>query len=469
MNEAQRSLTVLVAALGGEGGGVLADWLVDAATREGLPAQSTSIPGVAQRTGATTYYLEIHPRRRGAGPEPVLSLTPSPGNVDLMVASELLEAGRALQDGYVTPERTTLIASTHRIYATAEKMPATDARFDGSGVLAAARELAARSVLFDMERIARDEGTVINAVLFGALAGSGVLPLSRAAGEAAIRAAGRGAEASLRGFAAGYALAASPQPPAAAAAPAPAPVDPRVAAAFPTATHSILSLGAARLDDYQGPRYTALYLERLRAVLAVDRGPAFELTSEVGRQLALWMAYEDIIRVAELKTRPERFARIRREVRAAAHEPVVVIDYLKPGLEEFAALLPRGLGQRLVGWAERRGRLDAYNVGLHLHTSAATGFLLMRALTWLRPWRAHGWRHADEQRLIGQWLAAILAAAPADSTRALALARTAEAVRGYGETRRRGVAGFHARLAALTAAAEPAPADIRPAAPHAAQ
>jgi indolepyruvate ferredoxin oxidoreductase beta subunit len=45
---------LLIAALGGEGGGVLTDWIVRAATLAGYPVQSTSIPGVAQRTGATT-------------------------------------------------------------------------------------------------------------------------------------------------------------------------------------------------------------------------------------------------------------------------------------------------------------------------------------------------------------------------------------------------------------------------------
>ncbi|HYS14464.1 MAG TPA: indolepyruvate oxidoreductase, partial [Burkholderiaceae bacterium] len=50
-------ITLLVCALGGEGGGVLAEWLVETATHAGYPAQSTSIPGVAQRTGATTYYI----------------------------------------------------------------------------------------------------------------------------------------------------------------------------------------------------------------------------------------------------------------------------------------------------------------------------------------------------------------------------------------------------------------------------
>ena len=59
-------ITVLVTALGGEGGGVLAEWLVATAVRSGHAAQSTSIPGVAQRTGATTYYVEIFPQPAAA-------------------------------------------------------------------------------------------------------------------------------------------------------------------------------------------------------------------------------------------------------------------------------------------------------------------------------------------------------------------------------------------------------------------
>ncbi len=50
----------------------------DGRGRLGLPAQSTSIPGVAQRTGATTYYIEIFPvpARELNGKRPVLALTP---------------------------------------------------------------------------------------------------------------------------------------------------------------------------------------------------------------------------------------------------------------------------------------------------------------------------------------------------------------------------------------------------------
>jgi len=99
----------------------LADWIIAAAALTGLPVQSTSIPGVAQRTGATTYYLEIHDEPLAAlgGRQLVLALTPTPGDVDVVVASELLEAGRAMQNGFIT-KRTTLIASTSRVYAIGE-------------------------------------------------------------------------------------------------------------------------------------------------------------------------------------------------------------------------------------------------------------------------------------------------------------------------------------------------------------
>ncbi len=66
MNIPERPITILIAALGGEGGGVMADWLMEAATASGYPAQATSIPGVAQRTGATTYYLEIFPAKKAS-------------------------------------------------------------------------------------------------------------------------------------------------------------------------------------------------------------------------------------------------------------------------------------------------------------------------------------------------------------------------------------------------------------------
>jgi indolepyruvate ferredoxin oxidoreductase, beta subunit len=133
---------------------------------------------------------------------------------------------------------------------------------------------------------------------------------------------------------------------------------------------------------------------------------------------------------------------VRREVGAKEGEPVVVIDYLKPGVEEFASVLPAFLGRRLISWAERRGKLDAYNVGMHIKTSGAFGYLLVRSLAWLKPWRPYSYRYGEEQQLIERWLALVAEAAKRDRALALEAAACANLIKGYGETHRRGKANF---------------------------
>ena len=112
--EYEKPLSVAIMAMGGQGGGVLADWIVALAEANGWHAQSTSVPGVAQRTGATLYYIEMMPPRGTVAP--VLALMPTPGDVDVVIAAELMEAGRSILRGLATPEKTMLITSTHRAY-----------------------------------------------------------------------------------------------------------------------------------------------------------------------------------------------------------------------------------------------------------------------------------------------------------------------------------------------------------------
>lgn len=444
----ERPITVLIAALGGEGGGVLSNWIVDAATAEGLPVQSTSIPGVAQRTGATTYYLEIYPAgvEQLDGRRPVMALTPSPGNIDVMVASELLEAARAMQSGYVCPERTTLIASTHRIYAIAEKAAMADGRFDQERLYKAGDALARRTVLFDMAELASQSGTVISAVMFGAIAGSRALPVSREACESAIRQAGKGADPSLRGFAAGYDHATGDRQ----SAPSPdearravRPVE-RVREIFPAETHRIVEQGVARLTDYQDQKYAADYVDRLASILALERksrgAAGYRLTNETARYLALWMSYEDLIRVADLKTRRARFERVRAEVGAKPGEPVRIVEFLRPGVEELCAVLPAWIARPIGSWAQRRGK--SYNFAMHVRTTSVLGFLLVRSMAWLRPLRRLTSRFRDEQRLIRRWLAAIHAAAGQDTGLALEIVQCATLLKGYGDTHKRGLKNF---------------------------
>ncbi len=443
----ERPITILIAALGGEGGGVLADWIIAAATARDYPVQSTSIPGVAQRTGATTYYVEIYPAKISelGAKRPVMTLTPAPSYVDVMVASELLEAGRAMQNGFVTRDRTTLIASTHRIYTVAEKMQMGDGRFDSEVVLKAARALAKRAILFDMQAQASAAGTVISAVMFGALAGSGTLPLSRADCESAIRAGGKGAEASLKGFAAGFDAAAG-----SASGETGTPAEKkrlsgseRVRQTFPEETRAMLEEGATRCSGFQDRGYARLYLDRLEPIVNLDHAAdGYKLTNETGRFLALWMCYEDVIRVADLKTRKSRFERVREEVRAKPHEPVHIVEFLKPGVDELAAVLPRFLARPLKRLAEVSGLANKLNVGMHVKTTSVSGFLLLRLLAWLRPFRRHTSRWHEEQALIGRWLAAIAAAAKRDPGLALEIALCGRLIKGYGDTHQRAKGNF---------------------------
>ncbi len=437
-----RPITILIAALGGEGGGVLADWLRDAATAAGLPVQSTSIPGVAQRTGATTYYLEIFPvpTAQLADQRPVLALTPTPGNVDLMVASELVEAGRALQNGWVT-ERTTLIASSHRIYSTSEKMPMADGRFDAQKIIDAAPQLAGKSVLFDMADAAQTAGTVISAVMFGAMAGAGKLPLSRAMCEDAIKASGKGVEASLRGFDAGFKAAMTGAPPAAPAAPVKSAVSSLGAQGFPPHAHELITEGIKRLTDYQDAAYVALYLERLKPVAHHDAQTG-KLTAETARYLALWMSFEDLIRVADLKTRKSRFARVRDEVRAKPEEPIHIIEFLKPGLDEICGMLPPAMAKSVHAWAVRRGWEHKLSVGMHIKTNSILGFAMLRTAAGMRFWRRRTARYAEEQQLIERWLAALVKAARTSPRLAYEIALTARLIKGCGDTNKRGKANF---------------------------
>jgi indolepyruvate ferredoxin oxidoreductase beta subunit len=256
-----RPTTVLICALGGEGGGVLAEWLYAAAVRAGHAAQSTSVPGVAQRTGATTYYVEIWPEplARHPGRRPVFSLNPVPGGVDLLVSSELLETVRQVAAGMVSADRTTVISSTARTLTTAEKMALADGRADSGALMATLQRHTRAAELLDLAALAQQAGTVISAVMLGALAASGVLPFARTVYEDTVRAGGKGVEASLRGFALAFEAVTRQRAQRAAAeaalrpAPAPTPADLR-------------RLGRARVASYQDEAYAWLYDEAAASV-----------------------------------------------------------------------------------------------------------------------------------------------------------------------------------------------------------
>src|SRR5262245_31240764 len=312
MSPPARPISILVAALGGEGGAVLTSWIVAAAESLGFPVQSTSIPGVAQRTGATTYYIEILPAswRELAGREPVLSLVPGIGDIDLLVASELMEAGRAVAAGFVTADRTLTIASTSRFYVINEKIAMGDGRYDSGRLIKAIEDHSQRHLLFDMEEIARRTGAIVNAVMLGAIAGSGALPLPADAFEAAIRADRKAVDANLRGFRAGldaaHAAGAARREAESrkrGAVGSLAALEREIVSVMAVAARDTIQEGARRLVGYQNIAYAQLYIDRLAPIRLADEraGANGRLLREVGRHLAVRMSYEDVISVAQAK------------------------------------------------------------------------------------------------------------------------------------------------------------------------
>ncbi|WP_209538823.1 indolepyruvate oxidoreductase subunit beta family protein [Billgrantia sulfidoxydans] len=469
MTAATRPITLAIMAMGGQGGGVLSDWIVHLAESNGYLAQATSVPGVAQRTGATIYYLELFPEAEAerAGQAPVLALMPSPGDVDIVLAAEFMEAGRALERGLVTPDRSTVIASSHRVYGITEKSAMGNGILDSEPIREQLRRHALRFIEFDMEATARRQGSVISAVLFGALAGSQTLPFPREAFEQAIRDGGIGVEASLRTFDESYQQAQGAEPHA-----APSDTTPREAKAssnagdseldamlaeigsrFPESVRQVVREGALRLIDYQDLEYAREYLRLLqerRKHMPAAEEQRVPLLRELARHLALWMSYEDTIRVADLKIRRSRQDRVRNEVKAEPEQLVYTAEFMHPRVEEICDTLPAAFGSWVMrtNWV-RRPLAKATQHGRRISPQRLRGFLLLLSVASLRRWRRRTLRYRDEWQRIAAWLAAVDRALAISPDVALEVIKAQGLVKGYGDTHQRGLASFNTVMLAF--------------------
>ena len=448
-----RPLSVLICALGGEGGGVLSDWLMEIARKAGYTAQATSIPGVAQRTGATTYFFELYPVpvAQLAGRKPVFSLHPIPGSLDIVIASELLEAARCASNGLPTSDRTVFITSTSRTFTTTERSAMGDGRLDSAALLALVQSVSRVHHAFDMQRVAAENATVVSAVMLGALAASGVLPFERAVCEEVIREGGRGAQASLQGFAAAWQVIAQTNQHTEQAQQLINLIgdsEKNVAelAGFPAPINDMLRLGLLRVQEYQGSAYGKLYVSRVRSLLDAehrvdaDALHGMQLTREVSRWLALWMSFDDIVRVADLKSRASRSERVRREVGVKSGDVLAVYEHFKPGVPEIAGLLPKPVADRLLAWDAQRvaeGR-EPWSMPIKLASHTVLGTLLLRLLATCKYIRPFSSRYAEEQVLIEEWLTAVMSGLAEDWQLGYELALCGRLMKGYGETNHRG-------------------------------
>jgi indolepyruvate ferredoxin oxidoreductase beta subunit len=467
-----RRISIAILAMGGQGGGVLADWVVALAEAQGWAAQSTSVPGVAQRTGATIYYIEMAPIRTGA--QPVFALMPTPGDVDVVMASELMEAGRSVLRGLVTPEQTTLITSTHRAFAVAEKENPGDGVGDPAVVSIATEFAARRLIAFDMEAVAKAEGSVISAPMFGGLAASEALPFDRAAFESAIRASGTGVASSLRAFATAFdrtrqnpveavrrfpdkRFAAMPDT---AGHPELDRLVARIRTTFPESAQPVLFAGVRRLVDYLDPDYALEYLDRVGTLFDTDRAHGgetrrFAFTAAAAKYVAVAMAYDDVARVADLKIRDSRRARVRVEVTAAEDTLVATTEYFHPRADELCSALPKRWGEWIEGRLPIFKALDrVVNRGRRIRTNTVTGYLALAAVASFRSRRRGSLRHAREAAHREAWLTVAAQAVETDYALGVEVLTCRRLVKGYSDTHARGLSKFDRVMSAVPALAK---------------
>lgn len=468
----ERPISIAIVAMGGQGGGVLTEWIVTLAENQGWVAQSTSVPGVAQRTGATIYYVETMPPLDGR--KPILAQMPTPGDVDIVIASEFMEAGRSILRGIVTPDRTTLIASNHRSLAIVEKMAPGEGIADKSAVSQAIGATARREIVFDMEALATANGSVISSAMFGALAGTGILPFPRDRYLDVIRSGGRGVEASIRTFEAAYLRATTDEPVADDSAVAGPPAAPaamvdrrfrplldRLHASLPEAAHPMAERGLEKVVDFQDLAYGQEYLDLLEELHAADvaatgagtgtgTGQDYLFTVTAAKYLANAMAYDDVIRVADLKTRLPRRARIEKDMGLRDGQVLQTTEFMHPRMEEVNGLLPARLGR----WIEARPRLFAWldrriSKGRRVKTYTLRWFLVLYALGGLRRLRRRSLRHRIETAHRDDWLAAATRALPGDYRLGVEILQCRRLVKGYSDTHARGLSKFDKVMATI--------------------
>lgn len=457
----ERPISIAIVAMGGQGGGVLTGWIVDLAESQGWVGQSTSVPGVAQRTGATIYYVEMMKAQEN-GRHPILAQMPTPGDVDVVIAAEFMEAGRSILRGLVTPDRTTLIASNHRALAVTEKMPPGMGVADSGAVDDAVGVTAKQKIIFDMNELAVRNGSVISASMFGSLAASGALPFTRESYHEVIRKGGKGVEASIRAFDAAYDRTLKGPDPVEAPtddgklAPVPAKLASRKAdrllqrlrSELPEAVQPMAFAGLKKVVAFQDIAYGDEYLDLLAGIHAADKqagGASHDwlFTSEAAKYIANAMAYDDLMRVADLKTRKARRDRIAGELKVKDNQILQTTEFMHPRMEEVSSVLPAGFAR----WLRSRKGLHAWldrrvDKGRHVNTYSLRWFVALYIVARWKGMRRVSLRHVNEVAHRDEWLDNAKRGMAIDYDLGVEILRFRRLIKGYSDTHERGQAKF---------------------------
>jgi indolepyruvate ferredoxin oxidoreductase beta subunit len=466
-------IKIFIPAVGGQGGGVLTEWLVQAFFLEDYDVQGISLPGLSQRGGSTVYYMEAHPRSASGNRQVIFAQFPVPGEVDVIISQEFLELGRALQLGYGS-DKTTIVTSTHRIYSTLEKMPVGSGIYADENLRKIAASFSSRFIELDALKLAKENGMddlAVNAILLGAVSASGVLPIKKESFVKSVEMVGVAVKASLKAFEVGYGHVSSrkgqeqKKPPQVWESFVQERADKlgeydreeylgrvsKLEAGFPASLREILAESVFRLLEYQDAGYADEYIEDVREIYQIDersKGGGLKLTEHYAKNLALLMSYEDGIRVADLKIKSDRFKRIKEEMRLRDDQVFRVVDYLKPDAEEIYGLLPYFLVAPVVRFTGTGlfkkiwPRKKPLTFGQTPVTTSFSGYAMLWFLTKMKFMRRHSFRYRKEHALIKKYRESVKYYASLDYRVGCLVAKSASMVKGYGKVRRRTMNAF---------------------------
>ncbi|OYD41619.1 indolepyruvate oxidoreductase subunit beta family protein [Sphingobacterium cellulitidis] len=462
-------IKVAIIAVGGDGGGVLTQWIVQLASKNGYWAQSTTIAGVAQRTGSTVYYLELFPEaaipmQDGKKVSPVLAQMPAPEDVDVVMATELIEAGRAIQRGFVS-KKTTLIFSTHRNLAIQEKEKPGDGILDGTSIFELSRKYAKSSVYANLKELADNNKSVISATLFGALAASNSLPFSVEQFENTIKDGGVAVSTSLAAFKAAFGLVglglsakeATPfvpelkpavfdQMPETTSSKKLNEVLSEIRTTLPENSHSIVFAGVKHLIEWGDVAWAKEYVGRLKKFADLEKKHPEknnQLLQSVARYLSLAMAYDDLVNVADVKTRAERWETVFGQVGAKKGEIVKTTDYFHPRFEEVFGFMPVKLGKKMENSESAQRFFTKYlDKDRRMNTHNVFWFTMLYTLGGMKKYRKKTLRHFEEMQNIEGWFNRLFEVVEVNYDLAVQLARTYRLKKGYGDTYARGHSKF---------------------------
>jgi hypothetical protein len=195
---------------------------------------------------------------------------------------------------------------------------------------------------------------------------------------------------------------------------------PELPAGLPDRVRPVAAEAVKRLIDYQGPGYAQLYVARMRRFIG-RRNVDDAVFAEIARLLVVRMAYDDAIRMAQLKL-----------AEAEAGQGVPADDVRKLRLDELVSSLPETVADYALWILEYPGWL---HLPVAMRFSAASGFGLrrLRLQASLKRWRLSSLRYARERAWVERWLHMIDRSLTKQPAAVAAVVATAKIVQGYGE------------------------------------